>query len=75
MTANQALAERASALAAGADRASVRRRAALCASVALSTTTMPAAARKALTDAGLPEPVRVAALEVLADLAGSASRA
>ncbi len=71
MTTNRALAERASAIAAAADRASVERRGALCASVVLSTTSTPAAARRALVDADLPDPVRAAAAEVLAGLTAS----
>ena len=75
MTTNRDLAGEATAIAASAPRASIQRRGALCASVVLSTTSTPAAARRALTEATLPEPVRLAALEVLDDLAAAARNA
>ena len=74
MTTNKMLAEQAAAIAAGAPRTSTARRGALCASVILAETRTPAAARKALTEASLPEPTRVAAFEVLAALTGLGSR-
>lgn len=65
------LAGQAATIAAGAPRTSTERRGALCASVVLSTTSTPAAARRALVDADLPDPVRAAAAEVLAGLTAS----
>ena len=62
------LAEQAATIAASAPRTSVERRGALCASVVLATTTTPAAARRALAEADLSEPVRTVAAEVLAGL-------
>jgi hypothetical protein len=74
VSANRLLAERATAIAASAPRTSTERRGALCASVVLSTTSTPAAARRALADADLPDPVRTAAAEVLAGLTVLGSR-
>lgn len=62
------LAGQAATIAASADRASTERRGALCASVLLATTSTPAAARRALAEADLPEPVRAAAADVLSGL-------
>ena len=71
MTANRDLADQAAIIAASAPRTSTERRGALCASVVLSTTSTPAAARRALAEASVPEPVRAAAAEVLAGLSAS----
>lgn len=73
MSAHRLLAEQAIAIAAAADRASVERRGALCASVVLSTTSTPTAARLALAEADLPEPVREAAARILTTITATAS--
>jgi hypothetical protein len=70
MTANADLAIRARQLAAKAPNGSLERRALACASIALSTTTTIAAARRVLAEVGQAD-VQLAALAVLEQLAGS----
>ena len=68
---NGKLAERAADLARQAPRGSLERRAALCASVALSTTKTVTAARAALDQSDVPAEVRAAAIALLGELAAA----
>ena len=70
MTANRDLAERARQLADRAPRGSFERKVAGCASVALTTTTTTAGARKALREWDGPADIRGGAVKLLDQLEG-----